>query len=197
MPELRSPFARAVLPVLGGVACMALIGVFTWAIAAYISRGGAEGSERLAPSTFTIGNVENLSRRDRRERSAATSRSSARRSARGRSWSTTTAAIATDGWRVYWAYPADRPATCVVEQVPGTSHVHRLRRPHPRRDRTVAARCRRVPPRRGPARRSIDRPARRHAATAQPRADVDSTASDHGAVASRSGLSALDAQPWA
>jgi hypothetical protein len=26
-----------------------------------------------------------------------------------------------DNWRVYWAYPADRDDSCVVEQVPGTS----------------------------------------------------------------------------
>jgi hypothetical protein len=25
-----------------------------------------------------------------------------------------------DGWRIYWAYPADREPTCVVEQVVGT-----------------------------------------------------------------------------
>jgi hypothetical protein len=28
--------------------------------------------------------------------------------------------VPTDGWRVYWAYPADRDPTCIVEQVEGT-----------------------------------------------------------------------------
>ena len=28
--------------------------------------------------------------------------------------------MAADGWRVYWAFPADREPTCVVEQVVGT-----------------------------------------------------------------------------
>jgi hypothetical protein len=30
--------------------------------------------------------------------------------------------VAADGWRVYWAYPADRDPTCVVEQVIETSN---------------------------------------------------------------------------
>ena len=59
--ELKSPVARAVVPVLGGAAVLAMIGLFTWLMAAYISGGGGEGSERLAPSTFTVGKVDGLS----------------------------------------------------------------------------------------------------------------------------------------
>ena len=48
------------MPVLGGLVVLALIAGFTWATAAVISGGGGETSERLAPSTFTVGNVETL-----------------------------------------------------------------------------------------------------------------------------------------
>jgi hypothetical protein len=119
-PELRSPFARAVLPVLGGLALIAAIGALTWGIAAFISRGGAEGSERLAPSTFTIGNVESLS--DEIEESGPLYFPEL-----GTAIGTRSIVVnheggdPRDGWRVYWGYPADRPAACVVEQVPGTA----------------------------------------------------------------------------
>ena len=120
VPELRSPLARAVLPVLGGATVLALIGLFTWAMAAYISRGGGEGSERLAPSTFTVGNVEGLSE-------TVAEQGPLFFPELGTVIGTRSIVIdhtgddPADGWRVYWAYPADRDATCVVEQVPGTS----------------------------------------------------------------------------
>jgi len=112
--------ARAVLPVLGGIALIAAIGLFTWGIAAYISRGGSDATERLAPSTFTIGNAERLAESVAEDgpllfpelgtaigtRSIVVDHSGD---------------VATDNWRVYWAYPADRDADCVVEQVPGSA----------------------------------------------------------------------------
>ena len=59
-PKLRSPLARAVLPVVAGIAALAAIGLSTWGMAAYISSGDGETTERLAPSEFTIGPVESL-----------------------------------------------------------------------------------------------------------------------------------------
>jgi hypothetical protein len=120
-PELRSPLARAVLPVLGGAVVLALIGLFTWGMAAYISRGGGEGSERLAPSTFTVGNVEGLSE-------TVAEQGPLFFPELGTAIGTRSIVIdhtgddPADGWRVYWAHPADRDATCVVEQVPGTAN---------------------------------------------------------------------------
>ena len=52
LPQLRSPFARAVVPVLGGAALFAALALFMWGMAAWISRGGADTSERIAPSAF-------------------------------------------------------------------------------------------------------------------------------------------------
>ena len=119
LPELRSPFARAVVPVLGGAALLALLAGFTWAIAAWISGGGGTTSDRLAPSVWTVGQVEPLSESIAEdgplyfpelgtsigERSIVVDH---------------TGDVAADGWRIYWAYPADRSAECVVEQVRGT-----------------------------------------------------------------------------
>ena len=108
------------MPVLGGLLVLAAIAGFTWAVAAFISGGGGETTERLAPSTFTIGNVENLAESIAEDGplffpelgTAIGTRSIV---------VDHTGSVATDGWRVYWAYPADRAPTCVVEQVAGTS----------------------------------------------------------------------------
>ena len=120
LPEFRSPLARAVMPVIGGILVFAAIGGFTWAIADYISGGGAGTSDRLAPSTFTIGDVESLAETVDEdgpllfpELGTAIGTRSIVVDHEG--------SVAADGWRVYWAYPADRDDTCVVEQVVGTS----------------------------------------------------------------------------
>ncbi|MFP5486983.1 MAG: hypothetical protein ACLGHQ_01575, partial [Acidimicrobiia bacterium] len=119
LPQLRSPLARAVAPVVGGAAVLALIAGFTWVMAIVISNNSDGASERLAPSTFTIGDVEALSASIAEDgpllfpelgtaigtRSIVVDHSGD---------------VAADGWRVYWAYPADRPSTCIVEQVVGT-----------------------------------------------------------------------------
>lgn len=119
LPELRSPLARAVVPVVGGIVVLALIGGFTWVMAAVISNNSEGTSDRLAPSTFTIGDVEVLA-------DAVAEDGPLLFPELGTAIGTRsivvdhTGDVAADGWRVYWAYPADRPATCVVEQVVGT-----------------------------------------------------------------------------
>lgn len=120
LPELRSPVARAVVPVLAGALLLAAIAGFTWGVAAFISRGGAEGTERLAPSEFTVGPVESLA-------AAVAEGGPLLFPELGTAIGTRSIVVdhtgddPADGWRVYWAYPADRDATCVVEQLEGTS----------------------------------------------------------------------------
>lgn len=119
LPELRSPLARAVVPVLGGLIVLALIAGFTWAMAVIISNNSDGTSDRLAPSTFTIGDVEVLAEIVEEDGpllfpelgTAIGTRSIV---------VDHTGEVAADGWRVYWAYPSDRPADCVVEQIVGT-----------------------------------------------------------------------------
>ena len=57
-PRLRSPLARAVVPVLGGAAVLGLIFLATWGMAVLIAGGDADSSERLAPTEFELGSVE-------------------------------------------------------------------------------------------------------------------------------------------
>lgn len=105
---------------LGGLVVLALIAGFTWAFAAFISRGGSEATERIAPSEFTIGNVETLAAVVAEdgpllfpELGTAIGTRSIVVDHEG--------SVPADGWRVYWAYPADRDAGCVVEQIVGSS----------------------------------------------------------------------------
>lgn len=108
------------MPIIGGLIVFAMIAGFMWAIASYISDGNTGTTERIAPSTFTIGNVETLSESVAKdgpllfpELGTAIGSRSIVVDHEGD--------LPADGWRVYWAYPADRDATCVVEQVVGTS----------------------------------------------------------------------------
>jgi hypothetical protein len=120
LPELRSPLARAVVPVLAGIGVLAVLGLLTWLTALYIARGGADTTERLAPTTFDLGSVE---------RRAATIAEEGPIVLPGLNTTTGGRTIVvnhtgedpTRGWQVYWAYPADRDPSCLVEQVRGTT----------------------------------------------------------------------------
>ncbi len=120
LPQLRSPVARAVVPVLSGAALIAVIGLFTWGVASFVSRGDASTSERLAPSTLRLGAVESVADEIRErgpllipglnttigERSIVVNHAGS---------------IDSQGWEVYWAYPADRDGSCLIELVRGTT----------------------------------------------------------------------------
>ncbi len=120
IPQLRSPVARAVVPVLAGAALIAVIGLFTWAVAAYIAESAEPTSERLAPTTFRLGSVESVAEEVRErgpllipglnttigERSIVVNH---------------TGSIDSQGWEIYWAYPADRDGSCLIESVRGTT----------------------------------------------------------------------------
>jgi hypothetical protein len=118
--ELRSPFARAVVPVVAGVAVLGLIALLTWGMAAYISRGDVETSERLAPSTLNLGSV--TARADEVAESGPLIIPGLNTTIGERTLVLDHEGdIAADGWVVYYAFPADRDATCAVEQVRGTA----------------------------------------------------------------------------
>ncbi len=119
LPELRSPLARAVVPVLGGIGVFALLGVVTWGIAVFISAGGAERTESLAPSMYQVGNVEPIAEeiaQDGPLLMQGLDTSAAKRNI----VLNHAGANAAEGWQVYYAYPADRTAACPVKQVRGT-----------------------------------------------------------------------------
>ncbi len=116
--RLRSPFTRAVVPVLGGIAFFVLLALVTWGIAAYISDGGADVTDRLAPSRFEVGSVQNVAQIVSEEGPIIFP---------GLATTTGERTLVLDhegddptrGWRIFYAYPVDRP-DCPVEQVIGT-----------------------------------------------------------------------------
>jgi hypothetical protein len=119
VPELRSPVARAVAPVLGGLAFFVLLGLITWGIAAYLSSGNARTTENFAPSRLELGSVTARANDVAEsgpllfsELATITGRRSLVLDHEGEE--------AAEGWRLYYAYPPGRP-DCPVAQVRGTS----------------------------------------------------------------------------
>ena len=115
-PQLKSPLARAVVPVVGGIAFFALLFVAMWGVAALTSRNGAQTNEVLAGRTFQPGRV--------------TTYASIVQSGGpiifpdllGTDGDKTVVLDHTGddparGWRLYLAHPADRPISCKVTQV--------------------------------------------------------------------------------
>jgi hypothetical protein len=107
------------VPVLGGIAGLIALALFTWGIAAYISRGGAETTDRLAPTTLEVGSAQSAAQIVAEDGPVLFP---------GLNTTTGERTIVLDhegedptrGWRIYYAYPADGDPTCVVEQVVGT-----------------------------------------------------------------------------
>lgn len=118
-PRLTTPFARAVVPVVGGAALIAAILGLTWAVAAWISRGGAESTERLAPTTFDIGSVEAVAEEIAEDGPLLFPDLHTTAGERTLVLDHEGTDV-TQGWRVYWAFPADADSSCLVEQVRGT-----------------------------------------------------------------------------
>ncbi len=116
--KLKSPLARALVPVLGGIAFFVLLALVTWGIAAYISGGSAEVTDRLAPTRFEVGSVQNAARIVEEDGPVIFP---------GLNTTVGERTLVLDhqgddptrGWRIYYAYPIGRP-DCTVEQVIGT-----------------------------------------------------------------------------
>ena len=116
--RLRSTWARAVVPVVGGMAAIAAIMGFTWLLAAYLSGGGGQPSELLAPTRLELGSVRSISESVAQDGPLLIQDLGTVDGDR---------AIVVDhtgddpalGWRVYYAFPAGRP-DCPVTQIEGT-----------------------------------------------------------------------------
>ena len=59
-PRLRSPVARAVVPVLGGLAVLAAVFGLLWIIAAVVSRNADQKDARIGADVFEVGRVDRL-----------------------------------------------------------------------------------------------------------------------------------------
>lgn len=119
--RLKSPVTRAVVPVLGGLAFLVMLGLITWGAAAWISSGGVEVTDRLAPSRLEVGSAQNA---------AQLVAESGPIILPGLNTTTGERTLVLDhqgddptrGWRIYDAYPVGRP-DCPVEQVIGTGEL--------------------------------------------------------------------------
>jgi len=109
------------VPVLAGIVVIAALGGALWLTAAYIAGGGADTTERLAPSTFRLGPVESIA--DEIAESGPLLFSPP-----GLNTASGEQSIVLDhegedptrGWVIYAAHPADRDTSCPVTQVEGT-----------------------------------------------------------------------------
>ena len=107
------------LPVAGGFGVLLLIFAATWGIAALISRGAAESTPRLAPTTFSVGNVESVA--ETIDESGPVLFADLNTTSGERTLVLDhTGDDPTRGWRAYWAYPAVVGPSCGVEQIPHT-----------------------------------------------------------------------------
>ena len=59
-PRLRSPVARAVVPVLGGLAVLAAVFGLLWLIAVVVTRNADEHDRRVGADVFEVGRVDRL-----------------------------------------------------------------------------------------------------------------------------------------
>ena len=116
--RLRSPLARAVAPVLAGIAFIVVLFLGTWGVAAFISDRG-ENITNLGSSIFEVGQVERIAKIVADDgpllfpdlKSSAGVRSIVLDH---------TGDDATKGWQVYYGFPAGRDPSCLVEHVKST-----------------------------------------------------------------------------
>ena len=117
-PRLRSPLARAVVPVLGGIAFFVLFFAGLW-LAATVINDRADPGSKLANKVFEVGKVKDIA--DAVEKGGPLLFPDLKSADGVRSIVLDhEGADAATGWQVYYAYPADRDASCLVTHVPGT-----------------------------------------------------------------------------
>ena len=118
-PQLRSPLARAVVPVLAGIGFFVVLGLILWGAAAYIASNNKNVSKDFAPTTFDVGRTKTYAAviaADGPLIFPDLLRSSGKRT------------IVLDhtgddpqkNWGIYMAHPADRTVLCKVTLVKHT-----------------------------------------------------------------------------
>lgn len=118
LPRFRSPLARAVVPIIGGLVFFAVLFGVTWLFADRAT-DNRKREVRQGDYTFRVGPVEDMAKIVKRDGPILYP------DLRDTSYDRTivvdhTGDDATRGWQVYYAYPSDRGPECLVQHVEGT-----------------------------------------------------------------------------
>ncbi len=117
-PRLRSPLARAVVPVLAGIAFFALFFAGLWLIATVINNR-AEPDSEIGNRVFEVGKVTAMAKAIAADGPLLLpdlqSPDGVRSIVLDHEGSDPTT-----GWQVYYGFPADRDANCLVTHVQGS-----------------------------------------------------------------------------
>lgn len=117
-PRLRSPLARAVVPVLGGIVFFALFFAGLWAAAVFINHR-ADPTSAINNKVFEVGKVASMAKAVDRDGPILFPDLQSPDGIRSVVLDHTGSNPAT-GWQVYYAYPADRDASCLATHVQST-----------------------------------------------------------------------------
>ncbi len=117
-PRLRSPLARAVVPVLGGIAFFCLFFGGLWVVASIINNR-ATPTSNVANKVFEVGKVEAMAKAVAKDGPLLFPDLKSPDGVRSIVLDHTGTDPA-EGWRVYYGYPEDLDATCLVTHIKGT-----------------------------------------------------------------------------
>lgn len=113
--RLRSPLARAIMPIVGGILFFALLFGATWLMATFVTN---RSEQQVIPGsrTFVVGQVTDIAKSIAKNGPILYPDL---RDVNGKR-SIVIEHFGTDplkGWQVYYAYPADKSADCLVAQI--------------------------------------------------------------------------------
>ncbi len=117
-PRLRSPLARAVVPVLAGIAFFALFFAGLWLIATVINNR-AEPDSEIGNRVFEVGKVTAMAKAIAADGPLLLPDLQSPDGVRSIVLDHEGSDPAT-GWQVYYGFPADRDANCLVTHVQGS-----------------------------------------------------------------------------
>jgi hypothetical protein len=116
-PRLRTPLARAVVPVLAGIAFFCVFFAGLW-VAASVINSRATPSSSVANKVFEVGKVESMAKAVAEDGPLLFPDLKSPDGVRSIVLDHTGADPA-KGWRVYYGYPADLGPTCLVTHTKG------------------------------------------------------------------------------
>lgn len=117
-PRLRSPLARAVVPVAGGIAFFALFFGGLW-LAAIVINNRADPTSAINNKVFEVGKVTSMAKAVDRDGPILFPDLKSPDGVRSVVLDHTGTNPAS-GWQVYYAYPADKDASCLATHIQGT-----------------------------------------------------------------------------